>query len=190
LPLLIILIAVFTAQLIISSKPEVKKKLHRKAPLIVKVMRLEPQSRAATIVTQGTVEARTMTTLVSRVSGEVTFVSDRFRPGGFFEKGDLLLRVDPIDYELAIKSAEAGLAEARFMLQEEQAQAEQAVENWKRLGRSSKPSDLVLRKPQLARASAAVDIVPGSRALVPVLNVLVPAKYHAVVRAFEMRLAQ
>jgi len=98
-----------------------------------------------------------MTTLAARVSGEVIWVSEELKPGGFFEKGDLLLKIEPIDYELAIKSAEADLAEARFIYQEEKAQSTQALLNWKRLGRTEQANDLVLRKPQLAKAKAVVD---------------------------------
>ncbi len=157
LPLLVIIVAVAVAFVITNTKPEVKKRPHKKKVLAVETITLKPQIWSATIRTQGTVEARTMTTLASRVSGEVAWVSDELRPGGFFEKGDRLIKVEPIDYELAIKSAEAELAEARFVHQEEKAQSAQALLNWKRLGRREKPGELVLRKPQLAKARAVVD---------------------------------
>jgi len=157
LPLLVITVSVSIALLINNSKPEVKKRTHHKKPVAVNSLILKSQPWAATINTQGTVEARTMTTLASRVSGEVIWVSEELKPGGFFEKGDLLLTIEPIDYELAIKSAEADLAEARFIYQEEKAQSTQALLNWKRLGRTEQANDLVLRKPQLAKARAVVD---------------------------------
>ncbi len=157
LPLLVIFAAVAIAFVITSSKPEVKKRPHHKKQLSVEVVEIKPVEWSANIKTQGTVEARTLTTLISRVSGEVTWVSDELKPGGFFEKGDKLLKIDPIDYQLVIKSVEAELAEARFMLDEERAQAAQAVMNWKRLGRAETPGDLVLRKPQLAKAKAVVE---------------------------------
>jgi len=157
LPLVVITVSVVVALLINNSKPEVKKRTHHKKPVVVNSLILKQQTWAATIETQGTVEARTMTTLVSRVSGEVVWVSEELKPGGFFEKGDLLLKIETIDYELAIKSAEAELAEARFIYQEEKAQSTQALLNWKRLGRTEQANDLVLRKPQLAKAMAVVD---------------------------------
>jgi len=119
LPLLVIIVSVSIALLINNSKPEVKKRTHHKKPVAVNSLILKSQPWAATIDTQGTVEARTMTTLAARVSGEVIWVSEELKPGGFFEKGDLLLKIEPIDYELAIKSAEADLAEARLRLKHE-----------------------------------------------------------------------
>ncbi|RLA19517.1 MAG: hypothetical protein DRQ56_05225, partial [Gammaproteobacteria bacterium] len=157
LPFIVIAVSVAIAFVISNSKPEVKKRPHHKKVLTVETITLKPQNWMATIKTQGTVEARTTSTLTSRVSGEVVWVSDELRPGGFFEKGDQLLKIESIDYELAIKSAEAELAEARFVHQEETAQSAQALLNWKRLGRKEEPSELVLRKPQLAKARAVVD---------------------------------
>jgi RND family efflux transporter MFP subunit len=157
LPPVVIIVAIAIAFVISNSKPEVKKRSHHKKVLVVETIMPKPQTWSATLKTQGTVEARTMTTLTSRVSGEVMWVSDELRPGGFFEKGDRLLKIEAIDYELAIKSAEAELAEARFIHQEEKAQSAQASLNWKRLGRKEVASELVLRKPQLAKAKAVVD---------------------------------
>jgi RND family efflux transporter MFP subunit len=80
--------------------------------------------------------------------------SPSFRPGGFFEKGEVLIKLDPVDYETAVTVADAAVALARVTVAEEQAKADQALENWKALGRSGAPGDLVLRTPQVARAKA------------------------------------
>ena len=157
LPLLVIVIAILISVLIYKNKPEAKRRPSDPKSLTVETIKLEPKQFPIVIHTQGTVEPRTTTTLIPRVSGEINKVSPSFRPGGFFETGDTLLTIDPTDYSLDIKSAQATLAEASFNFKEEQAQAEQAVDNWKRLGRTTEPSDLVLRKPQLARAQAAMD---------------------------------
>ncbi len=157
LPILVIALGILIAVVIYSNKPIAKRKPLLPKSLTVETLTLNPQPFPVIIHTQGTVEPRTTTTLIPRVTGEIVKVSPNFRPGGFFETGDTLLTIDPTDYSLEIKSAQAVKAEAKFNYQEEQAQAQQAAENWKRLGRSKTPSDLVLRKPQLARAKAAVD---------------------------------
>lgn len=157
LPLLVLGIGIAIASYIVSSKPPAKRRPMPANELTVEVMALHSQPFTATIATQGVVEPRTTTTLLPRVSGEILTISANFRPGGFFEKGDTLLRIDQRDYQLEIKTAQASLAEAQFNFEQERALAEQAAENWDRLGRSQAPSDLVLHKPQLARAQAAVD---------------------------------
>ena len=157
MPLAVLTLACLIAAVIFFNKPVAKRKLTHAKILTVETLTLKPQQFPVIVVTQGTVEARTTTTLISRVAGEVGHVSPAFRPGGFFEPGDTLLTIDDTDYKLDIKLAQAALAEARFNLQEEQAQSDQAADNWKLLRRTESPSDLVLRKPQLAQANAAVE---------------------------------
>lgn len=106
---------------------------------------------------QGTVRPRTRSSLLPEVGGKIIEISPSFRPGGFFEKDAVLLRLDPLDYETAVVIAKASLAQAEALLAEEQARAEQAVENWKALGRSGQPSAVAARVPQLAKAKADVE---------------------------------
>jgi len=102
------------------------------------------------------VQPRTQTTLLPEVSARIVEVSPNFKAGGFFEKDETLLKLDPVDYETAVIVAQAGVAQAQATLAEEQARAEQALENWKALGRAAEPGAMVLRKPQLAKAEADV----------------------------------
>lgn len=157
LPVLVIAVGIFIAVMIYLNKPAAKRRPSHPKVLTVETIKLTSQQFPVMIKTQGTVEPRTTTILIPRVSGEIVNVSSNFRPGGFFEKGNTLLTIDSTDYELDIKSAQATLAEAQVSVEEEKAQAEQAASNWKRLGRTEEPSDLVLHKPQLARAKAVAD---------------------------------
>jgi len=156
LPLFIIAVAILIAYVIFLNKPAAKRRPSHPKTLTVETVKLQAQNFPILISTQGIVEPRTTTTLIPRISGEIIKVSSNFRPGGFFEPGDTLITIDSTDYKLDIKSAQATLSEAVFNFKEEQAQADQAADNWKRLGRSEAPSDLVLHKPQLARAQAGV----------------------------------
>ena len=85
---------------------------------------------------QGTVQPRTRSTLLPEVSAKVIEIGESFRPGGFFEKDEVLVKLDPVDYETALVVSKAALAQAESMLAEEMAKAEQARENWKALGRT------------------------------------------------------
>lgn len=105
---------------------------------------------------QGVVQPRTRSNLLPEVSGMIVEVSANFRPGGFFEKDEALVKIDPVDYQTAVVVSEAALAQAKAALVEEEARAEQALDNWKALGRDGKPGALALREPQLAKARADV----------------------------------
>lgn len=103
---------------------------------------------------QGTVQPRTRSTLLPEVSGKIVEMSPSFRPGGFFAKDEVLLKLDTTDYETAIIIAKAEVAQSEVVLAEEKARADQARENWKAMGRGGVPSALVVRAPQLAQAEA------------------------------------
>jgi RND family efflux transporter MFP subunit len=124
--------------------------------VLVDTITAQQRSLNFTVHSQGTVMPRTETTLVSEVSGIIASVSPDFVAGGFFRKGEVLLQIDPSDYQTALKRAEAALASRRAKLADEQARSEQALKDWRNLGRTGEPSDLVLRKPQLQDALANV----------------------------------
>ncbi len=122
----------------------------------VEVVRAEAAAEGFLIGAQGTVQPRTQTTLVSEVAGTVLEVSPKFAAGGFLRRGELLLRVDPKDYEVAVSRAEAALANRRALLAQEQARADQAAKDWDSLQRPGPPNPLVLRTPYVAEAEANV----------------------------------
>lgn len=137
-----------------SRTPERKEEARQ--ALLVDVIEARQQRVRFTIGSQGGVQPRTETTLVAEVSGKISQVSPEFIAGGFFNKGQVLLQIDPSDYQTALKRAEANLASQRARLADEQARSEQALRDWQNLGRSGEPSELVLRKPQVAEALANV----------------------------------
>lgn len=136
-------------------KPQ-KKTVAPKAPL-VEVIEVAQQNVRFEIASQGSVSPRTETTLVSEVSGVVKSVSEKFVVGGFFKKGELLLEIDPISYEVALLQAQARLDGANAKLVEEKAKGKQAEKEWSLTGRAKNNAPiLALRKPQLQQAKADV----------------------------------
>ncbi len=103
--------------------------------------------------THGRVMAHTEIDLIAEVSGNIINVSPKFVSGGFFRKGDMLVKIDPADYDLKVVQAHANVAEARYQLVREEAEAEQAREEWQHLGQGD-PTPLNQRIPQLAERRA------------------------------------
>lgn len=139
------------------SAPEPRKFPQNETAPKVEVETLYPQDYQVWLKSQGTVQARTESNLIARVRGNVLSVSPSFKPGGFFEKDEVLLEIDRRDYEMEVTIAEAQLAQARLRLSEEEAASAQATADWQRLGLGEEPSELVLRKPQLNEARANVE---------------------------------
>ncbi|MBL9131520.1 MAG: efflux RND transporter periplasmic adaptor subunit [Verrucomicrobiaceae bacterium] len=154
LPLTILAGCVWWGYWFLTNKPE--QKTMEIPPVIVSVQgaTLKKTSYAVKVPSQGTVQPRTRSTLLPEVAGKVVEVGASFRPGGFFKKDDVLVKLDSVDYETAVTIAQADVALAKVTVAEEQAKAEQARENWKALGRSGDPGELVSRAPQVARAQA------------------------------------
>ena len=164
------------------SKPKTKK--NTVPPVFVEVQKAQKSDFPVTIETQGEARPRIMSTLIPEVSGKVIKISDNFFAGKFFKKDEVLLELDPRDYEIALAKAKTEVIKAQtsleqekvrtknfetavlnakntlqkniLTLKEEEARAEQALIDWKRLERKGTPSELVLRKPQLNSANAAV----------------------------------
>lgn len=149
------LVVVFALVAIAQSKRPERKESAAKA-LLVDVITVQTESLHLIIESQGSVMPRTETVLVSEVAGKVTDVSRNFIAGGFFNQGEVLLRIDPSDYDTALKRAQANLASRQAQYADQQARSDQALKDWQNLGRSGEPSDLTLRKPQLAEALAGV----------------------------------
>ena len=155
-PLLVIGVAGFVAMTIVRNRPEVEMQAPVIAPPGVRATVVTLETVRISIAGQGTVRPRTETKLVPEIAGRVTWVAPSFVTGGFFEEGDVLLRLDRFDYEQAIVSARSQLAQARLRLAQEEAEAEVAQREWDALGRGD-PRELTLRKPQLEDARASVD---------------------------------
>ena len=133
--------------------------LEREIPvLLVDAIEARREPVIFRVNTQGAVTPRTESILVSEVSGQIVEVASNYVSGGFFHKGELLLRIDPRNYQSALKSAQANVARVQTQVAKENALANFALDDWKTLrdlNASTGPiSDLALRKPQLAEAIA------------------------------------
>lgn len=155
LTLLILTAALIVTALLVVFKPEAREVAPLRPVTRVEVIEARPQAIQLTVNSQGTLLPRTESDLYAEVSGRIIEVADSFRAGGRFRQGDVLLRIDPADYEAAEAAAAAELASAELALAQEQAQAEQAAADWAALGQGE-ASELTLRKPQLAQAKARV----------------------------------
>jgi len=120
---------------------------------VVRVALVREDDVTLDVTTYGTVRSRTEIQVVPRVTGRVEFVSPKFRDGGFFKKGEVLVRIEKEDYELAKTRARALVSQAQARLDRELAEAEVAKKEWDEFGKGEAPA-LVLRKPQLAEARA------------------------------------
>lgn len=160
-------------------------------PPVVRVHRVALGEHRFVVRTHGTVVPRTQTQLVPQVAGTVVAVSPALASGGFFEKNEVLIKLDDRDYRLALTRAEAEVSSARAALALEQAEAEAAIREWKRLGRGE-PPPLAKREPQLAAAKArlAAALAARERARLDLERTELPAPYAGRVRSKNVDVGQ
>ena len=152
---------VLTAFLIIfllnSFKPEASKRSIPETVVRVEAIQAKRSNYPIIVNANGTVQAETRGNLVAQIRGEIVAVSNNFRTGGAFRKGDLLIQLDQRDYQAELSGALAQLSQAEAVYRQEQATSKQAEQDWQRLGNTVPAPDLVLRKPQLTAAKAQYD---------------------------------
>lgn len=157
LPVVILAAGAFVAFTLFNNPPQAAKRPPQRAQVIpVEATVLQPQSYTVKLRSFGNVAPRVQTTLVTQVAGVVAAVSPNFQPGRRFARGEVLLELDDSNYEIAVRSAEAALVQARAQLTEESARGDQAAADWKKLGKRGTPGALVLRTPQRQAAQAQV----------------------------------
>lgn len=157
LPLLIISVLLGLSVVFVLNPPKSEQvKENSPRELAVEVLELKAAPYQVVLQSYGTVRPRTQSELVPEVSGKIVSISPNFRNGGFFEAGELLIQIDERDYRAEASGAQANLIEAKQALIQEEAQVEQAREDWIRLGNKGTPPALVSREPQLKAAQARV----------------------------------
>lgn len=153
-PAAILLLGGLLVAAVATLKPVPESRTEAPLPAVeVHVIAADPMPQRLTVRSQGTVEPRREIDLVAQVAGNVTAVADQFVDGGFFGKGQPLVKIDKRDYQLALVKADARVAEAAQALASERGRARQAKREWRDLG-NTEANELFLRKPQLAAAEA------------------------------------
>jgi RND family efflux transporter MFP subunit len=131
----------------------------RRTAMLVEVAPVDAGTFLPWITAMGVVRPEQEILLSPRVSGEIVSLSETFTPGGFVEAGEVLLEIDPADYEAALLERESDLHQAEADLQMELGRQDVAKKDYELLDRelSSENRALVLREPQLNSARARVE---------------------------------
>jgi RND family efflux transporter MFP subunit len=191
LPLAVVLAGILLAALIVRARPKVERKEVPPVAPLVRVAAVDQQDVVLKVRSQGTVEPRVESTLVAQVAGQVIFTSKNFAVGSFFRHGEVLLQVDPQDYHLSAQQAQAQVTQAQVQLDQEKAEAVLALQEWEEIG-EGEPTDLTLRKPQLANAKAALQAAEASlqRAQLDLSRTSVRAPFDGRIRTKRVGLGQ
>lgn len=193
LPLIVIVAAFLIAAIMSAFKPNSLELESPDREVAVTTELINQSNVELQVSSQGTVEPRTSTTLVSEVSGAVLEVASQFEVGGTFKKGDILIRLDAADYEVAKQRAEAQLKSAKAQLLTEQARSIQAKKEWQMTGRPIEDAPiLALRTPFLAEAEARLLQAQAevAQAELKIQRTVIRAPYAGMVSATHVDMGQ
>ena len=151
----VVLAALFLAVMMNVLQPDAEKTSEPEAAIAVKTEIVNRAQLAMHVESQGIVAPRTRTRIISEVSGLVLDVADAFVVGGTFKAGEMLLKLDPTDYEVALQRAEAKVISFKALMELENARSVQAEKEWGMTGRPTSEAPLLaLRRPYLLEAEA------------------------------------
>jgi len=166
------------------------------APVTVDVVEVVKGNLQVPVQAQGTVTPLRSTSIQAEVRGRIVEVAEAFNVGQFVTRGEVLLRIDPRDYQTSLLRAQAALESAESNLAQEKGRAEVALREWQKLPRGSQRSeearDLYLRKPQLEQAESALLAARADldTARDNLERTIIRAPYDALIRAKHSELGQ
>ena len=121
---------------------------------VVSVMQPERTGQSLTVELTGAVGLSESARLRSEVDGRVVWVSPKFSNGGSIEANETFVRIDPAEYELRVKAAEAAVRAAEARVRIAMARGEEAARAFADENPGAGISDRVRRRPFIARAQA------------------------------------
>ncbi|WP_417452013.1 efflux RND transporter periplasmic adaptor subunit [Kordiimonas sp.] len=129
-----------------SSGPDISSTLEN---VVVDTTQPARVSYTLTRTATGEVEARASVDISPQVSGRITHISPNMMPGKVVKAGEALFQIDPTDYELALKQAEAQVASAEAELLQTEATAGNFIKDWKQVFPDEPTPPLVAKEPQV-----------------------------------------
>lgn len=187
LPLGILAVGILGFLSLRAIKPELETATEEPPAYLVAVQIAQKQRVRFELTSQGTVRPKTSTSLVSEVAGRVSEISSNFVSGGFFNTEETLVRIDSRNYETTLKRAELALARARVRVDTERALSGYAREDWEKFiadnDSSNNPTELTLRRPQLAEVLAEYSVAEAEmkQAQDDLARTTVTAPYHGLI---------
>lgn len=180
-----------------AKKPQLKKTAPAVPVPMVRTKTVVSGTLSVPVIGEGTVRPLREIQLVPEVSGKVVFTSKALVDGGEYREGQTLLKIDPVDYQLAVTLARARVKDSESALKIVEEDAAASQEEWELLNSekpdaASKPPALVAKEPQLAaaRARLAAERADLQKALLHLKRTEIKAPFNGRVSAENVDIGQ
>ncbi len=183
--LIVLLIGAGILYRIYTTEPEATRETaKKKTPMLVEVTTPSSGTFRPRIKAMGNVRPAKDIILRPRVRGEILEISENFTPGGYLEKEETVVRLDPADYKYTLQQRKNELQKARSELKLEKGRKNVAESEYKSIKEQLSEEtnqELVLRKPQLESARADVELAQTAvnQAKLDLQRTSIEAPFHA-----------
>ncbi len=146
--------------MLFATAPQVERTAEERLAPVVEAIPVDRGAVPRTVEAFGTVLPAREVEIYPEVSGRVTEIHEALEPGGIIPEGEVILRIDPEEFELAVDRAQGALAEAEAALEVEKGRQMVAEREWELFGKDLPNAEmgksLALREPQLRQAEAQI----------------------------------
>lgn len=132
-PLLILGLAALVILVLMLGRQSPEERQPISAAPLVRIVAAEPTDYQFSVQANGSVSPSTESELIPQVTGEVLEISPALVAGGFFEKDEVLARIDGADYRVEREAARAAVARSTSEFQ----RAEKELKRQRRLAETS-----------------------------------------------------
>jgi HlyD family secretion protein len=122
----------------------------------VRVEQVEKRDLVSSVTASGQVAAHTKVDVASDITGRITKLA--VKEGDWVTKGQLLLEIDPQQYEAAVQRAEASVANAKAAAAQSAANLQQAQSSYRRSQEIRQSNPNLVSAEQLEQLKTAVDV--------------------------------
>jgi RND family efflux transporter MFP subunit len=168
LPFLLVLIGSLLGYYILYSGNERPNKFNKNKQKVIRTVQASKLVQTSVIPSwsaSGFVIPAESVDVYSRVAGNVMSINPDAFPGGVLKEGEWLVKIDTTDFELALKSEEAKLEQAKAnlsLVQVDQVLAKEELLLLNNNGALNIDEALVLREPQLTVAQANISVAENN----------------------------
>lgn len=192
LPGLITAGAVGAAVVMVRSAESAEREPPRAEPPQVEHVVVQAESARPRLSGTGVVEPAREATLSPELSGRIVYLAPSLVVGGRVTKGDVLLRVDKRDYQIAVRQQKAQVRQAEVDLELERAYGKVARQEWDLMGTPNKDARLAVREPQREAAEVKVDSARSAleRAKLDLGRTTIKAPFNATVTSESVEVGE
>lgn len=186
----VLFFAVIVAYGLVRTAPEPEQFEPEEIATSIRVVQIDSQRVELTVRSQGSVVPHKQSELVPEVHGKVKWMSPNLVAGGYFDKGEVLLRLDDRDYQAMVGRSQAALSRAEAEEELARFERQRMDELVKRKLTSQSSMEVVLRNHRIAQATLTDAKIALEQAKRDLARTELRAPYFGLVRTEQVDMGQ